>query len=142
MRAGVPIRAWVKSRRAPDGAIPVNEELDQEDHVEGGGHVDPELRVLLELWRRGVESGAGWVDSADGRVLRGRHFGRFGESGAGSQSRRLAQRWARGVRIGASKRGGCTRAWTAGGRQIGAEASEIDGAAHCQDMDRTPSPRC
>jgi uncharacterized protein (DUF2164 family) len=30
MRAGVPIRAWVKSRRAPDGAIPVNEELDQE----------------------------------------------------------------------------------------------------------------
>ena len=57
---------WVKSGRAPYGAIPVNEELDQEDHVEDGGDGYPELRVLLELRRRGVESGCGWVDWAGG----------------------------------------------------------------------------
>ena len=68
---------WLKSGRAPYGAVPVHEQLDQEDHVEDSGDGYPELRVLLELRRRGVESGVGWVDWAGGagwRVLRGRHL--------------------------------------------------------------------
>ena len=98
----------MKSGRAPYGAVPVHEQLDQEDHVEDGGDGYPELRVLLELRRRGVESGVGWVDWAGGagwRVFEGETLGRFGGSGARSEGRRPVQCWARGAGIGVDKRG-------------------------------------
>ena len=74
---------WVRSGRAPYGAVPVHEQLDQEDHVEDGGDGDPELRVLLELrrrkgeaWRVGWGGWIGWV-------------GRGGLEGFEGETRRL-----------------------------------------------------
>ena len=114
---------WVKSGRAPYGAIPVNEELDQEDHVEAGGDGYPELRVLLELRRRGVESGVGgWIGRVEWRVLRRRHFAglagvvcRFGGSGAGSQGRSWSSGGHGMCGSARASEAGCTRVWTVGG---------------------------